>query len=278
MDESRHIPQLYLAMKRNGLTERLRLFKAAGCSFTVHVALFAIVAAWPWEGRLAPPTAGVITVDIRELNLPTEQVREPEKVSAPRTLPTIVRPRPAQTIAQPAPEPIAPATPPAQAPVTLPAAGPAPAGFLPTPTASPVLSPPSTGSARGVPVGPPAAAPAPALPAGRIHAAPAPSPATSSRGGGGYLALCRGLIERNKNYPAMARRGRIEGTVTVGYVLGRDGSIRQSGVVRTSGSTLLDNAATRAVRSVGRFPPVPAEMHGEELAFEVPIAFRLSAE
>lgn len=70
----------------------------------------------------------------------------------------------------------------------------------------------------------------------------------------------------------------MEGTVIVSCVLARDGFIRQSGIVRSSGSSLLDNAAVRAVRRVGQFPPVPPQLQGEEFAFEVPITFRLSAQ
>jgi protein TonB len=89
---------------------------------------------------------------------------------------------------------------------------------------------------------------------------------------------CRGLIEHYKEYPVMARKGMIEGTVVVRGTLARDGSLRQCGVTRTSKSGLLDNAALRAVRSVERFPPVPPELLGNELAFELPVSFRLSAE
>ena len=76
----------------------------------------------------------------------------------------------------------------------------------------------------------------------------------------------------------MARRGMVEGVVVIRGTLARDGSLRQCIINRTSGSGLLDNAALRAVRSVERFPPVPPELHGTELAFELPVSFRLSAE
>jgi TonB family protein len=76
----------------------------------------------------------------------------------------------------------------------------------------------------------------------------------------------------------MARRGLIEGTVVVRGRLSRDGSLRQCGVTRTSGSGLLDNAAHRAVRSVGSFPPVPRELQGDELVFDLPVSFRLLTE
>lgn len=76
----------------------------------------------------------------------------------------------------------------------------------------------------------------------------------------------------------MARRGRVQGTVVVRGTLARDGSLRQCTVNLTSGSSLLDKAAVRAVQSVGRFPPVPAELPGEELVLEVPISFTLNVD
>jgi protein TonB len=93
-----------------------------------------------------------------------------------------------------------------------------------------------------------------------------------------YLQRCRGLIERHKEYPVMARKGRTEGIVIIRGTLARNGSLRECIVNRSSGSSLLDNAAVRAVRSVGQFPPVPPELHGGELVFELPVSFRLSAE
>jgi protein TonB len=127
------------------------------------------------------------------------------------------------------------------------------------------------------------------------HGASSPTPAPVPHGGpipaaepktasaarprfDGYLSLCRSLIERRKEYPVMARRGRIEGTVTVGCVVQRDGSLQDSGVARTSGSPLLDSAALRAVRSIGRFPPFPPEIRGNELDLEVPITYRLATD
>jgi protein TonB len=92
-----------------------------------------------------------------------------------------------------------------------------------------------------------------------------------------YLALCRRLIENNKTYPLMARKGRIEGAALVRCVLERTGALKSSVVSKSSGSGLLDNAALRAVLSVGRFPPLPPELPGPELVLDIPITFRLLA-
>jgi periplasmic protein TonB len=86
------------------------------------------------------------------------------------------------------------------------------------------------------------------------------------------------MIERYKEYPVMARKGRIEGTVVIQGTLTRDGSLRQYNISRTSKSRLLDNAALLAVRTVESFPPVPTELLGDGLVFELPVSFRLSTE
>lgn len=289
MRECPNIAQAPLTVNRKGLPEHRRLLKATGGSLVVHIALFAVVIFWSGGDRLVSPPARVITVDMRELELPAEQAGAPVRVSAPgpvrvtqpRPVQTIVQPAPARTVAQQAPAPVATAAPPAQAPVMLPAPTPAPAAVSSPPQAGGAAQSARSAESAGVASGePPRTFPASVLPAGSARgvSAPPPTAAAESRGGGKFFDLCRGLIERNKDYPVMARRGRMEGTVMVRCVLARDGSIRQSGMVRSSGSSLLDNAAVRAVRRVGQFPPLPPNLQGEEFAFEVPITFRLSAQ
>ena len=114
-----------------------------------------------------------------------------------------------------------------------------------------------------------------------------PSIAAQSEGapGGGqssarifYQALLRSLIDKHKEYPLFARRAGLEGTCVVRCVIARDGSLRRTELRKASGSTHLDGAALRAVSGVGRFPPVPQELGGPEVTFEIPIVFRLSGE
>jgi protein TonB len=91
-----------------------------------------------------------------------------------------------------------------------------------------------------------------------------------------YLAMLKEMIEKNKDYPVMARRGRVEGTSIIRFVLARSGRMKKAVILRSSGSGLLDNAALRSVREVGGFPPLPPEIDGQEIPFDVPITFRLS--
>lgn len=93
-----------------------------------------------------------------------------------------------------------------------------------------------------------------------------------------YLALLRELIAGEKEYPLIARKGRLEGTVHVSCVISRNGEIMGTRVSGSSGHSVLDNAALRAVRSVGRFPPVPPELKGDSFSFMAPIAYRMNAD
>ena len=58
-------------------------------------------------------------------------------------------------------------------------------------------------------------------------------------------------------------------------MLRRDGSLQSVEPVDSCGHPFLDAAATRAISSVGAFPPVPAELSPDE-PFEVTITFALA--
>lgn len=92
-----------------------------------------------------------------------------------------------------------------------------------------------------------------------------------------YHARIRELIERNKEYPVMARRGRMEGRVFVRFVVSRDGKLNNAVISTPSRHSSLNQAALGAVTSVDRFPPLPGEITGIESTFEVPITFSLSS-
>jgi protein TonB len=93
-----------------------------------------------------------------------------------------------------------------------------------------------------------------------------------------YLAVVKELIERHKEYPLMARRGRMEGTVRISCKLTRAGELRESAIVGTSGYEILDKAALRSVRSVRQFPVAPSEIKDDPFCFVAPITFHLTRE
>lgn len=91
-----------------------------------------------------------------------------------------------------------------------------------------------------------------------------------------YTTRVRELIDRQKEYPLMARKSGAEGTVYIKFVLARDGSLKRAEVSRSSGRRILDKAAINAVTAVRRFPAVPASMEGAELNFELPLTYKIA--
>lgn len=96
---------------------------------------------------------------------------------------------------------------------------------------------------------PPAAVQAPPAP---VPHAPVATPAERER----YLAQLLSHIERNKFYPANARRRGLEGVVKVSFVLLADGGIRDLAVSGTH--SILEKAAAEAMRQALPLPRPPA--------------------
>jgi TonB family protein len=91
----------------------------------------------------------------------------------------------------------------------------------------------------------------------------------------GYLTLIRALLEEYKEYPLWAQRNNWEGPVGLHFVICRDGKVEDLRVVRSSGFSLLDEAAERTVRRIGRFPSIPKELAMNRLSLDVPLVFKL---
>ena len=92
-----------------------------------------------------------------------------------------------------------------------------------------------------------------------------------------YAAGLRADIDRRTHAPdsAQYRLRRPSGEVRVGFVVLRNGEAKVVRVLRSSGSSILDDAAQTTVSS-GHYPPMPAKAFaGEsEHMFAVTIEFR----
>lgn len=76
-------------------------------------------------------------------------------------------------------------------------------------------------------------------------------------------------------YPRKALRKRISGRALVKFTILRDGRVEIEELVRSSGSKLLDDAATRIVRKAARnFPSIPESSYRERISYVVPIDFK----
>ncbi len=92
----------------------------------------------------------------------------------------------------------------------------------------------------------------------------------------GYLHTIRQLLEKQKDYPRMARRRNMQGVVIVMFTIAAGGQIESARVSRSSGHDLLDEGARNTIKRVGRFPPFPAELNRQKLTIKIPLAFRLT--
>jgi protein TonB len=83
----------------------------------------------------------------------------------------------------------------------------------------------------------------------------------------GYMAAWVARVERigNLNYPDEARRQQLHGQLVLTVALNRDGSIKSTDVIQSSGHKLLDEAAIRIVRLAAPFPPIPTGDKVDEL-------------
>ena len=82
-----------------------------------------------------------------------------------------------------------------------------------------------------------------------------------------YMAAWVARVERigNLNYPDEARREQLHGQLVLTVAINRDGSVKRTDVIQSSGHKLLDDAAQRLVRLAAPFPPIPPGEKVDEL-------------
>lgn len=71
-----------------------------------------------------------------------------------------------------------------------------------------------------------------------------------------YLAVVQSKIEQNFRPPPGVRA---QSLATVGFSIQKNGQISNITLVKPSGNLLIDQAAERAIRAAGRFPPLPPQ-------------------
>lgn len=79
-------------------------------------------------------------------------------------------------------------------------------------------------------------------------------------------------VESRKEYPYMAMRRNLTGTVTVQVTIGVDGSLYGAEVVSSSGAKMLDEAGLKAVKNSCPFP----HDVGRTICMNIPISFYLN--
>ena len=86
---------------------------------------------------------------------------------------------------------------------------------------------------------------------------------------GRYLGQINDRVQRAKINP----RSAVAGTVVMKFTVGTDGTLLSKEVAASSGSKMLDEAATAALDRAAPFPPIPPEISLKPLAFTQPFKF-----
>ena len=108
-----------------------------------------------------------------------------------------------------------------------------------------------------------------------------PAPQTQEAAGefltsASYLDMVRLKIESRKRYPDSAKARGIEGRVTIRFVLGKDGSVRNVAITKSARNKSLNIAALDAVKRAAPFPRPPANLFKGNLPLELTIVFELT--
>jgi periplasmic protein TonB len=91
-----------------------------------------------------------------------------------------------------------------------------------------------------------------------------------------YVERVRARVEQHREYPYVARRANLEGTICLRISIAASGSV--VGITPTCGTSHepLVAAALKSVSSAAPFPPLPAALGGR-LTLDVPVVFQLDS-
>ena len=73
-----------------------------------------------------------------------------------------------------------------------------------------------------------------------------------------YFNRIKQAINQNWEYPELAKRYGLQGTLFLEFAVGANGQLEQLRLVRSSGSQLLDDEALRAIKAAAPFAPIPS--------------------
>jgi protein TonB len=91
----------------------------------------------------------------------------------------------------------------------------------------------------------------------------------------GYIGRVTRAIHRKYQYPARADRMGLEGRVLIEIIVDGGGAIVGTQVVQSSGHAILDQAALRSIRSVGKMPSPPSALGWTRRSLRIPFVYQL---
>ena len=188
----------------------------------------------------------------------------PSKPVPPRQPPVAHEP-PARSV--PAPSVPTPSVPAHSVPAHSVPAHSVPAHSVPAPSINEraLVSPTAPGSSPA-----PVRTPADAVPQAGSPGAPRQAAAELGEVWRGALAA---WLQAHRTYPDAARQDGVEGRVIVRFTMDRNGTVLEVALVRSSGSTVLDDAAVAMLRGAHLPPPPQAS---DRISITLPIRYSLS--
>jgi protein TonB len=238
--------------------EALRWGACFALALGIHAAgAAALLARWSEDSDLVA-NAPVIMIELAALPV------------APETKPTELPPGPEQSEAQPEPEPAKPV----EKTIELPPAPQAEAQLKvmppPKPIEKPIEKKPKQKHAS--------LASAPSTAEHPAERAAAPMPGASSHNPDAvpnWKSQLVARLERYKRYPSEAQSRGERGVAQLAFSVDRSGGVHHARIVRSSGSSLLDEATLALVERAAPLPPPPPELQGAQIAIVVPIRYSI---
>lgn len=90
-----------------------------------------------------------------------------------------------------------------------------------------------------------------------------------------YRRKLQNLIASRKQYPRMAEKAEVEGSVVVSFTVMPNGAISGVRVTKSSGNEWLDQAAVQAVKAASGALPFPPDIRKAQWAFSLTVNFTL---
>jgi periplasmic protein TonB len=231
-----HLPE------RHGLSR----WTIAGVTIiAAHVAMIAAVALWYARKPVEPNIIPAIAVTLAPVEASSPEIQQQDIAVGPTMQQAEATPKEERKVEEKPPEEVVPPPPPQQAEVTLPQKE----QKIEKPEPMPVTPAPET---RALPKNE------------RVGE-------FSEAGSNAYNALVFGHLQRFKRYPPGARGA--AGTVMVLFELNRAGEVISSKVQKSSGNSVLDEAALDILRRASPFPSFPAAKPGTQDLYLAPVAF-----
>lgn len=91
-----------------------------------------------------------------------------------------------------------------------------------------------------------------------------------------YLSRIAARIARHKRYPSSAKKEGVTGTVTVSFIITKNGRVEESKILMSSGDQRLDQEALDVLMRASPFPSIPDDLGENSIGITLPIEFSLS--